>query len=667
MLKKEIAFITPHEKKKRTWEKVHFIDGTVKTRIYGPHNPRYYKDEHGDLHPVDVTALEDIRTGVGNALLRRKYPVSVGIRKDGKAEKYLGLRPDETQALGTEQMEWSVEQILFDQVPVIPYLKENRQINNTTIDLGNVVVKSTRHYTRQMVKVDSPIVNFLIRYKVNLKGLKIGQPKAVREVFLKKKVTFTHLDQGEIHSDEIKPLTPYKEGDPLFLQTYFITNKVITHTSDSPPVKVGPDYSLDEIDGKGCYATLNYKNIGIKIKGKHPAGKKNFKKRLLNILQSILSCTHEDFGEMGIHLKKDKEIIGFVAFSRDGVHTTISIKTEDYTPLLSEIPDNVHAKPGFIPITYSDFMASFLPKISDLLTQDEVKVFGDYYFPNEFGEFHILNEKGEFKWKIVPPKILDEWFEVVPTEVGHLLKDNGDGTLDYIKYSTPATDLENARYIDGDIYYSTTADGYVSNSDADWATCRGAASGASVEDTSYAHYCTSSYSTITKTNTYTIARAFLYFDTTDVDNAGSADLNLCSYWSGNVDDIEAFTGTQAATLSTADFDAFNESESWGAYTGSYTLDDYITITLSDASYINNAGITKCCYREQDHDVANSAPALGTGYSIQFYSADDTGAYDPYLEVTEAGYGNKVIGQAPATIAKINGIARASINKVIGQA
>lgn len=166
----EIKSIKPSS---RTGEIVTLEDGSKAVRLFTKSNVKYYKDHKGDYHPIDASYFETIPTEtVGNVHLRSKNIVSVGIRKDGRPEKYIGLRPDETQATGKQQLEFSIVDIVINGLNIIPDTSKNSKIDNFTRNLGNIVVQTKPKYVRQMVRSSAKVRDFKITYKIHTKKLK---------------------------------------------------------------------------------------------------------------------------------------------------------------------------------------------------------------------------------------------------------------------------------------------------------------------------------------------------------------------------------------------------------------------------------------------------------------------------------------------------------------
>ena len=117
-----MATITPIN---RHTEYVVEDDGTKAYKVYNNASPHYYMDKTGSLNPIDITNLQTItKDSVGEIKLREKNIASVGLRTDGNKTKYLGIRPDETQEDGTEQLEW----VILDYFDIVIHIfnKEKR-------------------------------------------------------------------------------------------------------------------------------------------------------------------------------------------------------------------------------------------------------------------------------------------------------------------------------------------------------------------------------------------------------------------------------------------------------------------------------------------------------------------------------------------------------------
>ena len=256
-----------------------------------------------------------------------------------------------------------------------------------------------------------------------------------------------------------------------------------------------------------------------------------------------------------------------------------------------------------------------------------------------YGEFWFFGEAdGEFRFRIRKPCLCGEDFQPLDIKgelVEHNLVANHDGTFTYTKTSTAAlgkADLPAVYYIDADTYYSSTADGHVNYEGLlSWDTLHDAGTGdEAVDDSTSSGY--SFQAAFWAPDDGRIRRVFFYFDTASTLNPSVVDLKIYGH-SKNEADVSAQQGTQADTLTTADYDAFAGSE-YG-YNDSWSTIGYNTISFNSTGVneINTSGVTKICCRERSHDYLDSQP--DDAYRSGLYFADETGTdKDPYLEITE---------------------------------
>ena len=84
-------------------------DGTQTIRCYSPGNPQYYMDSDGNYYDIDLSHTSSLsNSNVGNFTLKSKNIHSLGIIQESNQEKYIGIRPDETQENGSQQFEWTI-------------------------------------------------------------------------------------------------------------------------------------------------------------------------------------------------------------------------------------------------------------------------------------------------------------------------------------------------------------------------------------------------------------------------------------------------------------------------------------------------------------------------------------------------------------------------------
>lgn len=257
-------------------------------------------------------------------------------------------------------------------------------------------------------------------------------------------------------------------------------------------------------------------------------------------------------------------------------------------------------------------------------------------------EYWVFNEQGQFRFRLCKPLLLDPatgeplQYEDEPGRydglVKHSLKDLGGGEYLYVKEPTEAwgkIELPKEVLVDADTVYSTSEDGFVYHYASTWSSVRGATTGSSTGS-----YAGSNISAYYVSSYYRITRSFFYFDTTGLSGEVTASTEYLYGNSYGQSSVYALGGTQADTLTTADFAAFGSALSsnvaWGV-----SVYKQIPFNASGLSFMNYylGGMVKVCNREYNHDGLNSSPGSSTYYNgCQFSEASGTGS-DPYLYIT----------------------------------
>ena len=172
-----------------------------KIEIYSGINPKYYKNEEGRFESIDESAFEiKSNSNISSFELYSKNVLSVGIRQDNNTSKYIGIRPDETQHLGSQQMEWSLDTINVNGNNISPDLSKYEKYA-TTKNLGNISIQNTKTFVRQMVNYDEEIKNFKINYTLHLKGLKIKNDKYTETTIIRNNISSSLIDCGIVSAE----------------------------------------------------------------------------------------------------------------------------------------------------------------------------------------------------------------------------------------------------------------------------------------------------------------------------------------------------------------------------------------------------------------------------------------------------------------------------------
>ena len=275
--------------------------------------------------------------------------------------------------------------------------------------------------------------------------------------------------------------------------------------------------------------------------------------------------------------------------------------------------------------------------VEDFLIEYEIHATGlTYVYKAATDEYWFYDDDGIFRYRIVSPKILDENFQpVIGTNdeplVAHTLYRQGNKlmyrktpTLAYVWFNRPLGDF----YIDADIVYSATNDGYVSHNGNNWNTVRSAATGSALNDSNTT---TTIYSNWNG-STATIFRTFMMFNTSGLfGTVTAATVHVKGTISGN-NPVAVQDGTQASTLTTADYDSFTGikvASFTGTLSEAYT---FATFTVPGLSIIDLDGTTRLCFRNEDYDYDGVQPS--TAQNNPIYSADESGtSKDPFMSIT----------------------------------
>ena len=269
-------------------------------------------------------------------------------------------------------------------------------------------------------------------------------------------------------------------------------------------------------------------------------------------------------------------------------------------------------------------------------------------YREDLDEYWIFNEKGQFRFRLCKPLLIDPMTGEPLTHedelghydglVNHSLTELGADEYLYVKDSTEAfgkMKLPEKVLVDADIKYSTTADGRVRYSgSSNWATTHDATTGnqVSTSETSLG-YAISAYSSV---GAFLIYRSFFYPDTTGLSGTVTAVSEFLYGRTLAESETMAMKGTQADTLTTADYDSFS-GVSYGSVTP-WSISGYNEIVFNATPGISDVqaalgGIVKVCNREKPHDFDNATPGTSL-YRNGCYFADYANSdHDPYLSIT----------------------------------
>ena len=134
--------------------------GENKYKVYPKGGPLFYKKADGTYDDIDHT-FNDTTSSIGDISLMDKGVVSVGKRKGNNPHKVVGIRPDNNQHLGTQQLEFSLVNVELD---------GESQDFNVEDDL-EIKLKASKVF--QLVKINKEFKDFKIEFDIHAKGLEL--------------------------------------------------------------------------------------------------------------------------------------------------------------------------------------------------------------------------------------------------------------------------------------------------------------------------------------------------------------------------------------------------------------------------------------------------------------------------------------------------------------
>lgn len=637
----------------RNSERVTHDDKGDTLRCYSPSNPHYYISSSGTLEPIDLSYSENITLStIGDANIARRNIRSVGVRKDGSTNKFLGLRPDENQHLGTEQLEFTIKEIILDGVNQTIDLSTCSGVDTITTDLGSILIRSNRQGTRQLIKAPNIHQNFKIVFDIELTGLEIQNNIVdyTDEIIRSSKNTSQLIEEIttgsglEIFWDETSSTSDYIHGGYISG-----VDSIVASPDDVTISGIPSEWVQCPQPNGGNFCESYYTEDDFFVTIFNPTlSKYKIAKLVKDFLENITGGTVVSEDD-GVKHRLNLVGIGYIgawAYYDDKFYFNFSTANH---PEADSVWITSQTISGSYDCTYQNIVdewSSFTSAYGALVNTDEIKVSGTYFEEDMIGKFIITTSgTSDIKFVIDRPKLLNGEFEIVSNDTVHTLELTSSGTLEYTKYSNfrCIQHLSDCAYIDADIYYGTTADGYVLNSvgnndAAGWFSCRNAATGTSTSTADASAQLGVGCSRYSKPVLSQVIRSFFYFDTSAIaGTVTAAALNIYGITRASTVTAAGVTcqkGTQSSTLVNADYDAFSGS-SYDSI-ASWDQTDYNTFTLNSTgiSDVNINGTTKvCCRPLQDYN--NELPLLGFGEGM--YYADNTGTTkDPYLEITAGG-------------------------------
>ena len=171
---------------------------------------------------------------------------------------------------------------------------------------------------------------------------------------------------------------------------------------------------------------------------------------------------------------------------------------------------------------------------------------------------------------------------------------------------------------------------------------------------------------------YRAYRSFFHFDTSGITaTVSAATFKLYTEsveGDSNVIVLASDAFTDGSDLHHSDFNNLDFSTPYsGEVDNSGTGLISITLNAAALAFMKNNNDFKIAVVNYDYDYGNTAPTSGNNHLTKMRFADYSGtSSDPQIDYTLAtGYGNDVNGVTAARIVKVDGVATANIEKVIG--
>ena len=458
---------TPMSRHSALMEETHLGDRIQrKVRIYT--EPVYYMNEAGEFNPINLTPTQVAGGKHGPMTVYNRNTFSLGVRNDGGSFKHFGMRPDVTQALNTESVEWTIDQVEYDGVQV-PAAKWFLNVSN----LGTGV--------RQMFKKIGNVRDFKITYTIHLKGFTVQNPKLTAPATLREAFpALTVHSIGRVTGEQFHQAVLGLQDNTVLVG--FITNEHIFISCEN---RVGefvnplPNWvatSQESFPGSSMYVKNN-----IAVAAKSPMALDV----LAPMFQLLTGATPQNgsIDSSNYLTNSPGKVAGWgTPVGSDGVFWLL-MNTTDICPvartlLVKKLFRNV----GYCPVVYEDFVQALSQKIASRHCEAVAVDQTNYATDDVSGSFLLKSGSGAM-YRVLPPCLLDWNGNVTSNDNRHTLKDNGDGTLQYVKYPSVKAvcrGLESVGSIDVTVYdaYSSGSDGYVSTStNVSWSTVHGASSG----------------------------------------------------------------------------------------------------------------------------------------------------------------------------------------------
>ena len=421
-------------------------------RLYPTNSPMWYKKSDGTFDNIDLT-FNDTTSTIGDISLMDKGIASVGKRKGNNPNKIVGVRPDGTQHLGTQQLEFSLINVELD---------EESQDFNVETDL-EIILENSR--INQLVKLNKPFRNCKIEFDIYTKGIELQNNKYTSTTKIAD-YGFNLTNIGENIGNTTLGLhnnySRLNKDIPYFdFNVGKITDKYITMGQYSKEEEFGDSDLSSYIVNEDMYdggSAVCYENSIIFTVQSYNI--ENYEDVIINNLCDNYGLEVFDDGGIGQYLTKDKKkVIGY--YAADNVFFGF-INTNNISDEIKALFKRKSFKDtSFLNISLSEFCTDMVNRFNKDLF---IEVNNNYYEPinNEF-DFKI----SEKSYYICNPVAFDSDYNRLNYYTTHTLTDNEDGSYRYTKYLKPESSLNvnTAQYLDADLALDQSASGVIDHED----------------------------------------------------------------------------------------------------------------------------------------------------------------------------------------------------------
>jgi len=415
-------------------------------RLYPINSPMWYKKPDGTFDDIDLT-FNDATSTIGEISLMNKGIASVGKRKGNNPSKIVGIRPDGTQHLGTQQLEFSLINVELDD--------ESQEFNVET-DL-ELKLENSRIY--QLVKLNKHFRNCKIEFDIYTKGIELQNNKYTSTTKIAD-YGFNLTNIGENNGNTTLGLhNSYSRLDkdiPYFdCNVGKITDSYITTGEYSLNEEFGNSDLSNYIINENMYSNgsaVYYKDSIIFTIQSYNI--ENYEDIIKNNLCSMYGLEDFDDGGSGKYLTKDnKKVMGYIAHNNVffGFVNTADISDEIKTLFKRKSFEDT----SFLDISLTDFCNDMENTFNKNLS---IEVDSNYYEPiDDNFDFKV----SENSYYISNPIAFDSDYNNLNYYTTHTLTDNNDGSYRYTKYLKPESSLNvnTAQYLDADLALSQTISG----------------------------------------------------------------------------------------------------------------------------------------------------------------------------------------------------------------